>query len=729
MKKATKAFRYTSFALEILERVFGSKFSVQGLEKLPQHPVMFVANHFTRSETFFIPYLIYKHTGRQVRCLADDGLYYGIFGKFLHSIGAVSTKNSKRDNIILHDLISGEYDWMIYPEGGMIKSKEIKNEGSFMSYTPYRIGPVRTGSAVLALKSQLYRENLNESFENNNFDSLRELEKNLNTSYRQYFKEIKTYVVPLNITYYPIRPGENKVKKLISRLIKKIPTQLAEELEIEGNLLLGADINVSFGEPINLAEYAKITRGKIQQLPIIQSETKNNFILRYLRSRLTSDFMEQIYSNIQINLDHIFGAALHHFNETEIEIGRLKRVVYLTAAMLQKSKRYRLNRSLFEENLVKIFIDEPHQEFDSVFNLACKQGIIEEVFGGKIRIKKSVFEKKCDFHEIRLENTLQVITNEFFLLEGANALVKRNAKISDEELRKKVFNEIYHYDLANFDRDYNINFDENFSKDKSIGAPFFLDSRVKASAKVRATAILLVHGYKSAPKEVAALADFLNGFGLKVYAVRLRGHGTAPVDLKDVTWQEWYDSVQRGYAALQNIATRIVIVGFSTGGLLGLLSCAHKKNYAKKLCGIVSINAAIKLVSIKARMVPGINFWNEILDKFNIEKGKFEFIDDAPENPKINYGRNYIKAVNELEKLMAICEENLQDVIVPALVIQADCDPVVDPQSGKAIYKKINSAQKLLAEPNFSNHVIINSEGKEEVFEMIREFLAKIKII
>jgi hypothetical protein len=240
----------------------------------------------------------------------------------------------------------------------MIKSKEIKNEGSFMSYTPYRIGPVRTGSAVLALKSQLYRENLSEAFENNNFDSLRELEKNLNTSYRQYFKEINTHVVPLNITYYPIRPGENKVKKLISRLIKKIPTQLAEELEIEGNLLLGADINVSFGDPINLAEYAKVTRGKIKQLPIIQSETKNNFILRYLRSRLTSDFMEQIYSNIQINLDHIFGAALHHFDETEIEIGRLKRVVYLTAAMLQKSKRYRLNRSLFEENLVKIFIDE-----------------------------------------------------------------------------------------------------------------------------------------------------------------------------------------------------------------------------------------------------------------------------------------------------------------------------------------------------------------------------------
>ena len=32
-----------------------------------------------------------------------------------------------------------------------------------------------------------------------------------------------------------------------------------------------------------------------------------------------------------------------------------------------------------------------------------------------------------------------------------------------------------------------------------------------------------------------------------------------------------------------------------------------------------------------------------MLNKFHIEKGKFEFIDDVPENPKINYERNYIK--------------------------------------------------------------------------------------
>lgn len=729
MKLATKAFRYTAYALEILEKLLGSKFSVRGLEKLPPHPVMFVANHFTRSETFFIPYLIYKHTGRQVRCLADEGLYSGVLGKFLHSLGTISTKNPKRDKIILRDLVSGEHDWMIYPEGGMVKSKEIRNEGSFMSYTPHRIGPVHTGSAVLALKSQLYRDNLNEAFDSGSKESLSELEKQLDISYLEKFKDINTYVVPLNITYYPIRPGENKIQKFVGRLFRKIPRQISEELEIEGNLLLGADIYVSFGNPINLEEYFQTTRDAIQQLPIIKSDTKNNFTLRYLRSRLTSDFMGQIYSNIQINLDHIFVAALYYFDEVEIEVGRLKRVLYLTAVMMQNSKKYRLNHSIFEKNLVKIFIDEPHQEFDSVFNLACKQGIIGEVSGGKIRINKGALGRAFDFHEIRLENTLQVVANEFFLLESANVIVRRNVGIADDELREKVFKEIHQIDLENFNIDYDINFDKKFSKKKSVGAPFFLKSQVKASARVRSSAILLVHGYKSAPKETEALAKFLNGFGLKVYSVRLRGHGTSPSDLKDVTWQEWYDSVQRGYAALQNISSKIIVIGFSTGGLLGLLSCSKKKDYTKKICGIVSINAAIKLADIKACMVPGINLWNEMLDKFNLDKGKFEFIDDVPENPNINYSRNYIKAVNELEKLMAICEDNLQDVVIPALVIQADSDPVVDPKSGKIIYKKIHSKQKLLVEPNLSNHSIINSEGKEEIFEMIGEFLAKIKII
>jgi esterase/lipase/1-acyl-sn-glycerol-3-phosphate acyltransferase len=721
-------FKYTAFALRVLQKLMGTKFSVSGIKNLPNQPTIFVANHFTRSETFFVPYLIYKHTGRQIRCLADSSVFVGALGRFLRSTGAVSTRDPERDNIILKDLITGEHDWMIYPEGSMIKSKETRRENLFVNYTPSRVGPVRTGAAVLSLKSQLRRDNIIEASKKRG-DILKNLEFELGVKYRDNFKDMNTHIVPLTITYYPIRPGHNSIKGLVERLIKKIPSRIVEELEIEGNILLGAEINVHFGKSINLGEHVKAKRAVIKKIPMISRVAKNNFILRYFRSSLTNKFMDAIYSNIQINLDHIFSAALHHFKENEIEINRLKRVVYLSANLIVRSDRYRTNDCLLEKNIYKIFLDEPHVEFDSVFELAKKQGLITEIFGNKITINKSLFERKVDFHEIRIENTLRVIANEFFLLDSANSIVKRAVKTADDELRQKAFAEIYKHDLENFDSDYALYHDKKLSKDKTVGSPSFLNSKSSASEEVKKIGIMVLHGYKSAPKEVEPLAKFLNGFGFKVYSPRMHGHGTAPLNMKDTSFEEWYDSVQRAYAALNNISAKIILVGFSTGGLLALLSCIRKSERSKKISAVVSINAALKLVDIRSRLIPGIKLWNEILDKFNMNRAKLEYVDDEPENPHINYNRNYVNGVYELGKLMEVCEDNLDKITTSALVIQADKDPVVNPVSGKIIYKKIRSKEKFLVEMDFSNHVIVSSEGKERVFEEIRKFLQKIKII
>ncbi|MDX2083685.1 MAG: alpha/beta fold hydrolase [Rickettsiales bacterium] len=720
MVAENRAFGYAAIALKILEKILGSRFFVEGIKDLPNQPILFVSNHFTRFETFVVPYIIYKHTGRQVRCLADSGLYHGMLGKFLTSVGTISTKDLQRDNIILKDLIAAKYDWMIYPEGGMIKSKEIKKEAEFINYTPNRVGPVRTGSSVMALKSQLYRQDMIEAFTKGDMNILNKLEAEVGLSYQTSFKDIDTYIVPLNISYYPIRPGNNNIKKLAAHLIKKIPTQIAEELEIEGNLLLNSDINLHFGKAINLANYTKPVQRLINKVPLLKENTKNNLILKYFKYRLTNEFMSKIYCDLQINFDHIFSAVLYLVNENEITIDRLKRIIYLSAIMIDQRK-YRLNHSIFEENLFKIFIDEPHQEFDSVFALAKEQNLISESSPGKIIINKNNLNKKYDFHEIRLENTLSVIANEFFLLDDLKKIVARNCKIDESELRQKVFNEIYEKDLEIFAKDYHNFFDKNFSKNKTVGSPFFIDSKTKKQSD-KSTAILLCHGYKSAPQEVFQLAKFINELGFKTYAVRLKGHGTAPINIKEVSWQDWYNSLQRGYAALRNIAKEVIMIGFSTGGLLTLLSAAHKKN----IPAIVSISSALKLVDVRARFVPGINIYNELLEKLHINKSKIEFVDDKPENPDFNYNRNYLKGVEELGKLMDECNQNLNKITAPALIIQAKQDPIVNPKSAAIIFEKIQSKNKIIFEPNFSNHCIINGENREEVFMAIKDFLLKI---
>lgn len=726
---SSSSFRYASLAMNILEKILGTRFTLHGVEKIPAKSVLFVANHFTRSETFFIPYLIYKHTNRQVRCLADSKLFHGSFGKFLRSVGAVSTKEEKRDEIILYDLITSSYDWMIYPEGSMIKSKEIKNDGIFLNYTPYRSGPIRTGSAVLGIKSQLYRQDIIEAHQKNDKETLKFYKESLGISYSKYLNDLETSIVPVSITYYPIRPGQNKIKSLITKLVKRIPSQIAEELEIEGNILLSADIDISFGDPIKISDYINSTRATINQIPIIKSETKNNLILRYLKSKLTQDFMQKLYSDVQINFDHVFAATLFHLKEERVQLNRLKRIIYYSSILIQKTHKYRINKSIIERNLFKIFSDEPNEIFDEIFSLAINQKIISRISDDEIIINKDCFAKKYDFHEIRIENTLQVILNEFLLQESANIVVKKVTKIDDERLANMVFQEIKKCDLQNFNIDYDLYFDKQFSKKKSIGAPFYLESKCKASKKINKLSVIAVHGYKSSPQEIRELATSINGYGIKVYGVRLRGHGTAPIDMKNIKWQDWYDSVQRAYCALQNISSKIIFVGFSTGGLLSLLSTAFKAKQNNKIVAVVSINSAIKLLNIKARMVPGINLWNELLEKFSLEKGKFEYVDDVPENPDINYSRNYLKGVYELEKLMDLCYQSLEKISVPVLVIQGKKDPIVDPKSGRIIFETLSSKQKFLVEMDFSNHVIVNSSHKEEVFHEIIKFFSKQKLI
>lgn len=716
---AAKGFKYAAFAIKILEKLIGANFSVTGVKNIPKDPVMFVANHFTRMETFIVPYLIFKYNNRQVKSLADSSLFSGFLGKILDSVGAISTKDEKRDEIILRDLILSQSDWLIYPEGSMLKNKKIEKKSRFTNYTPGRVGPVRTGSAVLALKSQIYRNNLVSALKKGDNDKLSSLEKKLSLKADLNLDKVTTKIVPVNISYYPIRPGDNNIKKIISKFVKKIPKSVAEELEIEGNILLNSHINVDFGEVIDVKEFIKNKAALINAIPIISYETKADLLIKYFRIPLTLNFMTQVYGNCHINFDHLFAAALKYSSKDEITISLLKKNIYLSGILIAKIGKYKIHESILESNLVKILNDEPCEIFDGVFDLAVKQKLITKKAKGKIKINKKAFEKNYDFHEIRRENSLQVVFNEFSLLRVANDIVRKNAKLSEADISAKLVQEIFNYDLLNYDLDHESSYDRNFSKNKNIGRPFYLKSNNKNSSKV---GILIVHGYKSSPAEVKNLANYLHKEDFDIYAVRLKGHGTTPMDLRDSKWSEWYDSLNRGYSALNAYCDKIIIIGFSTGGLLTLLS-SSLKNKENNLAAIISINAALKLRDIRVKFISGIHAWNEWLNKFSIKKGQLEYVEDEPENKETNYYRNYIKSVKELGHLMEICDDNLSKIKANSLIIQAKDDPIVNPVSGKKIYKKIAAKNKVLKEVDFDNHVIINGKNQDKIFKIIKDYL------
>ena len=719
-KQSRSSFSYAGFVFSIIEKALGSNFKVYGLENIlvddkNKQPTLFVANHFTRAETLFVPYIINKYSQRRLKSLAFSGLFTGKLSKILTSLGAVSTADKNRDKIILNDLVNAKDDWVIYPEGAMIKGKEIVRQKRFVNTTPERIGPTRTGSAVLAIKSQIFRDQIIRAHDKNDIDSLGYFEKEYGLKYDDNLRNLDTKIIPVTISYYPLRPGKNKIHNIAQKIFSRMPKNFAEELEIESNLLLNAEISIRFNEAISVGDYVKKAYLPISKIPIIQRYTKADLVVKYYKSSLTYRFMQDVYSNLEINFDHVFALSIALIGEKSIDIEHLKRIIYLSASTLRSIGKYQLNESLDKNTLVNLFVDEKFSIFESVIDLAKSQGVIE-IKDQQVEIKKDLLKSDSEFHMVRIENSLCVIANELSILRSVRDIIKRNISLDDEFLKKKVFSDIYDLDLEKYKNDFDKYYNKEFSKDFEIGKPFFLgDINSKKG-------VVLCHGYKSSPIQFMPMAKYLVNLGFLVYAIRLDGHGTSPENMRDISWESWYASLQRGYGALNNLCDSVSLIGFSTGGLLALLKSSNVKKTGK-LNSIISINSALKLKDIRTKLVPGINLWNDLLKKINIKSARMEYIDDYSENPESNYTRNYLKGVDELGQLMSICDKRLRYVKTPILVIQADKDNVVAPISGKIIFDKISSKKKDLKIMPFNNHSIINNDGREKVFEEVKEFL------
>jgi esterase/lipase len=226
----------------------------------------------------------------------------------------------------------------------------------------------------------------------------------------------------------------------------------------------------------------------------------------------------------------------------------------------------------------------------------------------------------------------------------------------------------------------------------------------------------------AAPPEVRELAEYLGKRGFLVYAPRVAGHGTSPDDLAFKTRYDWMKSVDEGYAIVDSLCKKVVVGGFSTGAGLAL-------DLATRVEGITAVFAVsppLRLQDFSVRFLPAIGAWNRSMDLIKMESAKMVFIKNSPENPHINYFRNPVKGVRELGFLMAALERKLYKINIPALVIQAEGDPIVNPKGSRRVFEQIRSTDKEYLLFNFSRHGILLGKGAEKVHRAIGDFVQRV---
>lgn len=711
------AFTMTNWALNLATKLTKADVRLHNLDVLKDDmAIVFVVNHFTRLETLLLPHQLYKHTGMQVWSLAAAELFTGRIGGFMRKMGTVSTKDPDRDRVIVSSLLKGDHPWIIFPEGQMIKDKKVVDPAGVFSV--YHRGTRRAphkGAAILALRAEFYRRKLECIHDSPGREGLEETVEMFNVDSVEEVLEKRTVVIPVNITYFPIRARDNAVLRMARVLARDLSDRALEELSVEGTFLSAdTDIDVTLGEPIEVEPY--LDRPEYAELmacgdDLRKLEADPKSLFHEAAQHLMMRFMGEIYKLTRVNYDHIFATIIRYQGPQPFTERRYRNRIFLCVQELKAQGLHRLH-SLLEKTYRQIIYEDPSPKFHDFMDLCLQENIIRRE--GHLYTKvPGVKRGKSDFHAVRALETTYVVANEIEPLDGFTELVKGVARAPRKELSKRIRKIFTEEDNRIFDADYA----EYRSKDShpmEVGRPFLMEpERYKAG-------IVLAHGYLAAPKEIRALASFLCDRGFAVYGVRLKGHGTSPEDLARTKWEEWYESLNRGYVVIKSLTDNIILGGFSTGGSLALLGAGLKRD---KINAVFAINAPLKLQSSSAKLAPSAAAMNALVKRITGGETGWEYVKNYPENAHINYKQNPLAGVRELGQSMDAMECELPNIVSPTLIMQGSKDPVVDPSSGPGIFEKVGTSLKELALLERERHGIVNGEGSEDVFERVYRFL------
>ncbi len=711
------AYFTTGFAIKALANLSKADVVIHGEENIPKGPSIFVINHFTRIETLLIPYYIYNLTSIPAFSLAADELFKGALKRLLDMIGVISTKDPNRDRIIIKGLLNGKENWIIFPEGRMVKTKKIMGKGKFLIRHEHGSHKPHTGAASLALRAEFIRRHL----------LARETEEPLNVqSFLRTFNidsvdDIRgkwVSIVPVNLTYYPIRAKENIASYFAGRLMKEVPDRMLEELMIEGTMLLsGVDLDIRFGLPITMDGFLSSAPVQKELQRPIGREPGFSAPLTVLMRRQANDIMQRymgaIYDMTTINHEHLFASFLAKYPCPSMSEIVLRRKVFLAARKIceKNSIGCSIHKSLLE-NQVHLLTDDRFKKVENFLELALQKNILKKEKDKLIKLERKIPDLLL-FHRTRIDNPIDVMANEVEPLQKLQRLIRFIAWQPSFLIRATVVNTLLREELRAYREDC-----RNCSeKEMQSDGPFLLHG------STRKIGVVLVHSYLSVPEEVMELAHYLNSRGFWVYAPRLAGHGTSPEDLAGKSYADWQLSVEKGYAVMSSICKNVILGGMSFGGSLVLELAAR----LPKLGGVFAICPPFRLKDYSTSFMPGIDVRQRILAKITRSDFEVEFCRFRSENHSINYSRNPIMGIKNVGILLEKLRLVTKNIHHACLILHSDRDPLVDSAGSKKIYDDLRAAKKEYVLLNYEKHIIIQGEECRRVHHLIENFIRDIK--
>ncbi len=744
------AYSWSVRLFSILEKMLSINIRMHHNEGQLAQGEIFLFNHFARFETFIPQSLIYKETGGYCRSVASSEFFTGddLFSNYLLGVGAVPHNYPRLIPYLAEEILRGR-KIIIFPEGGMVKDRRVVDRrGSYSIYS--RIAKERrkhhTGAALLSLTLDIYKKAILQAQLRGDHAKLEKWAAELkmdDTGSLLTAALRPSTIVPANITFYPMRVGDNLLKRSVELFNRGISRRLSEELLIEGNILFkNTDMDIRLGDPLYTDQFwGWLDRRLIEQAAfhfdsiddILEPNSDRRLIggLRVRRIRhkalaLRDEYMRVMYSQITVNLSHLASKIIFELlnrGESSVHYDCFHRMLYLAVKGAQRETNIILHRSLKNPEAYGSLLEGKCKGLDQFIKTASSLELIEQESH-----QYHFLPKLCEEHtfdKIRTENLVAVYANEVAPLSCITTIIKEAIddaeKLTDRKLALLRFNDevvSYQWDKAYFNKPRHQALNSKETATQS-GEPFlFLPDHHKQQG------VVLVHGFLASPAETRTFGKRLAALGYPVIGVRLKGHGTSPWDLRKRTWEDWLASVADAYQIMGGIAEKVCIVGFSTGGALGLQLASTQPD---QLAGIAALGVPIKFRNKNMSfVVPVVHGANKLVKWVSSYEGVIPFRPNRSEHPDINYYSMPLHSLFELGQMASAVESNLQDVHCPVYLIQGDEDTIVDPRSAQIIFDKISSSDKELLMIPTKRHGILHDDI-EGTQDQVIQFLKRVE--
>lgn len=234
---------------------------------------------------------------------------------------------------------------------------------------------------------------------------------------------------------------------------------------------------------------------------------------------------------------------------------------------------------------------------------------------------------------------------------------------------------------------------------------------------------LLLHGFSSHINCIDPVVPRLQKLELPYRMPLLRGHGTKSTDLEGVVWKDWLEDGEKAMLDLLNECEKVVPVALSMGGLVALnLTIKHQE----KIAGVSCLVPALKVTSPLAALAPLIARVQKV-HKFKYDpKGYYD-----PELAKSNQNYGEVPTASVVEFLnfgkQTYRAALVSQIKVPIQIISTTNDRTIDHHTAQWLYDNVSSSDKRLDWFHRSGHEMLRDAEREEVLDVIEEFLAGLK--